>query len=813
MESPAVTPTLSDSAPPSIGIPTSHGVETGELFTHSSAHKISKSSLPKQWISAPLRTGGSQSSHFSPSPLFNYDDDQDNEEGGTLLKERSSSPSISLLDRIATRETKSDGNISLPAVSWTQNNSRPQIALGLLNMEYISDWILGRQLAVRTPPVAEKAKASRWDCDVSEDEEDKFDIGNVQDTCPACLTPYEGAIDSMPFESILKLSYNDFSRQEWLIGKKYVLHETNDDFPEEGEVPLVEAMKFLNTVTDPPLPVPRVVAGWKENGKAITISEYVPDQSLYEIWWDLSNDSREDIARQVAGYVERWRGIELQWISSLTHGPVYHHENLFGFSSRGLGPFRSNDDFWEAIKHRLNRKQVDAAIIQVLQDHMPKSTPHVFTHGDLSCMNIKIRNGRVSLITGFERAAILPAWAENVAMHFCYCKEDEEWKGLLKRHMHIQYQAALDWWSLWTAVEDTPNTDTANMELLIDRCQRWEPRDMLQRSREQVAPNDEDGESQAYIREIHGHDDVRESIPGLKEQRPRWLLLNLSSRNAVESQAKEGQEEDGEKDKANEKEPKIDLRREGPRSRKPSLRPSALATDKDSESVVEHSQHELNAQAFRPQPLGPLSYPQSGTEDPMGKSIDEEKPDNNSSRLVKGLRPLSLGLYSRSADGDMRRKLRQETDENQEEEDEDAPRMRDENITKTLRSLSSIEEASPDEAAKDFRGRITPSQPIPSNRVVSKRSSLFGKRAPPGGALAAIVRGRSAENRARQHRRSRSEEQNTDANNVGNAQADASQGRRARPQSMWQPSVTPLSQSVSKLEETKLNETQGVEQE
>ncbi|KAK5630049.1 hypothetical protein RRF57_005764 [Xylaria bambusicola] len=327
-----------------------------------------------------------------------------------------------------------------------------------LNVTGILSWFLGRHLQLTDDNLTYRSR-SRGRAQERNVEDDYFDIGDVKDICPACTTSYCQAVDSIPFKSSLRLIYNDLISQKWLVGNKYVLHEEVDDHPEDEYVPLVKASRALKTLASN-VPVPKVRASWKENGKVITICDAVPGERLYDIWWDLSPEERESIAKQVAGYIEDWRDTDLGRISSPTGGPVYHQDSLFGVTNDGFGPFGCDSELWEVIRGRLKKQGVSEGMIQLLEDHMPSSSPCVFTHGDLSSTKIFVHNGSVSAITGFENAASLPVWAENVAMHFRSCPEDEH------------FRAALDWWSLWTAVEDA-DTDSARLKTLQTRCERW----------------------------------------------------------------------------------------------------------------------------------------------------------------------------------------------------------------------------------------------------------------------------------------------------------------------------------------------------
>ncbi|KAI1761898.1 hypothetical protein GGR53DRAFT_503716 [Hypoxylon sp. FL1150] len=367
-------------------------------------------------------------------------------------------------------------DVTAPGRGWPANLGQWRLRKSLSEIRRIVDWIMGRDLVVedRQVPVHTTSKSvleEKEDLYGQHDSSDDFiDIGDVQDTCPACTTPYCQAVDSLPFKSSLKLNYNDPEMHSWFIGDKYIMTEAVDTEPsEETDVTLALAAELLRKSTR--VPIPNVVAGWKENGKAITIVEQVPGERLYDIWWNLSKDERERIAVEVAHHVDQWRRLKADRISSLSGGGAYH-EYLFGRTGQRFGPFRSDEQMWESIQHRLEQKNVDGDVIQILKDYMPESAPCCFTHGDLSCANILIHNGKVSAILGFDNAACLPAWAETIAVHFCSCKEDEQWKALLSKRMK-SYTRAKDWWLLWMAAEENPK-NKKHISTLVARCRRWQ---------------------------------------------------------------------------------------------------------------------------------------------------------------------------------------------------------------------------------------------------------------------------------------------------------------------------------------------------
>ncbi|RYC58049.1 hypothetical protein CHU98_g8158 [Xylaria longipes] len=426
-------------------------------------------------IRAEAPASSSRRRPLSVDVLLGHGMDSDDEEGGTPL-----TPFVAATQPLGDTNTTvpgrndSETNESDKNIQGTPNNPQ-SIPKTRPNKNRILDWFLGRHAHSTSEDLTSDPGPQGRD-HIHGTVDDFLDIGDVREICPACTTSYRQALGSIPFRSSLKLIYNDAISHKWLIGNKYVLHEALDDHPEDEYVPLVEASRALRTLA-PIIPIPKVRAGWKENGKVITITDTIPGERLYDIWWGLSDAERENIAKQVATHIESWRESDLGRVSSLIGGPVYYHDSLFGTTGEGFGPFGSDLELWQAIEQHLKKKGIDGDMIQLLKEYMPASSPCLFTHGDLSSTNIIVHEGEVVAMTGFENAASLPAWAENVAMHFCYCTEDEQWKALLSKYTR-SYPAAQDWWSLWTAVEDG-SADHAQLENLRDRCRRWKKTEIL----------------------------------------------------------------------------------------------------------------------------------------------------------------------------------------------------------------------------------------------------------------------------------------------------------------------------------------------
>ncbi|KAI0850412.1 hypothetical protein F5Y00DRAFT_37698 [Daldinia vernicosa] len=611
-------------------------------------------------------------------------------------------------------------------------------------------------------------------------EDDFFDIGDVKDICPACTTPYCQALDSLPFKSSLKLGYNDPETHTWLIGDKYVMtEEIDDEWSEEADVTLTLATELIRKATR--VPVPNIIAGWKENQKVITITERVPGQRLYDIWWDLRDDQREKIAKEVGRHIDQWRRMTSDRISTLGGGPVRRHGHLFGSSQEGFGPFRSDKEVWSAIHRRLKKKKVGEDLIQILKDYMPESAPCVFTHGDLSTANILIHNGRVSAILGLDNAACLPVWAEYVAVHFCYCKEDEQWKAMLSKHMK-SYARAKDWWALWTAVEK--NASKKHIAALVVRCQRWQRPPQNKRTFDPELPSEKKQQDvsdlnlmpeshlrpPAQNRHHKTYSPYRAALSRklLKGRHFSELLNDVNWESAVHGGSEEGDMVGG--SKANSSavtEPQTqatvgvekDLGRFIRETRDEAYEAKRVGIERwlsESERGREYFprplviQRTTNDKEDVPPQMSPVKDPPWRERDRRDRLRSFERRDNDS----KGLRPFSLALSLLS---DNAKEALREVDKKGEDGNES--HTREQFIEETLRSL----ESSPvDPIVDDITVAPIPQQGKEevedSVDTEKKRSSIFTRKTSPG-LLYLTLANAAAEGKSKRYRRSFSEEE------------------------------------------------------
>ncbi|KAK8088555.1 hypothetical protein PG997_003516 [Apiospora hydei] len=224
-------------------------------------------------------------------------------------------------------------------------------------------------------------------------------------------------VPGIGFSRSLTLQYNDLENYAWALGRRYVVRERLDwDLHPERLPAEVEAAYLLQCWPETAagrVPVPEVVAAWKEGHVAITIMERARGRTLAEVWHTLGQAERERYARQWA------------------HVP--------GGGDVGKSPMRFDTvaEYKKMLKEELMvlGKNLKEEVREALE-HMADPGPFTLTHGYLDLDHIFVDDRNVTAIVGWSRAAYLPVWAEHLGLCIGYdSPPHREWKELLLRNM------------------------------------------------------------------------------------------------------------------------------------------------------------------------------------------------------------------------------------------------------------------------------------------------------------------------------------------------------------------------------------------
>jgi len=168
------------------------------------------------------------------------------------------------------------------------------------------------------------------------------------------------------------------------------------------------------------LPVPRVYCAFVSHGRAYIVMQRIQGEYVGDGWRKRSEESKARLLHQLGTMVQEMRRIpcpEGTGVARVDGGPVYD-PRMPGAVTR-VGPFRTIQAF-----HSYLRRGVDAhpnhiaEIGRLIAQHDTLQTALVFTHGDLSSLNILASGDDIVGIVDWETAGWYPAyWEYTTAWH------------------------------------------------------------------------------------------------------------------------------------------------------------------------------------------------------------------------------------------------------------------------------------------------------------------------------------------------------------------------------------------------------------
>lgn len=196
---------------------------------------------------------------------------------------------------------------------------------------------------------------------------------------------------------------------------------------------LAEAHTLQFIAKNTSIPVPAVYHTFTHCGRSYILMERIQGKSIANSWRLLSDSSKASIFSQLKPMIEELRAIPSQsmGVCNLDGGPIYDcrlpNTSLWG-------PFDTLHDFHLALRNGFTSEVLDKSLqvrtetslsldeiseMQKLVAFHESVTPTlVFTHGDLSSLNILIRDDKVVAIIDWETAGWLPYyWEYSTAWH------------------------------------------------------------------------------------------------------------------------------------------------------------------------------------------------------------------------------------------------------------------------------------------------------------------------------------------------------------------------------------------------------------
>ena len=181
------------------------------------------------------------------------------------------------------------------------------------------------------------------------------------------------------------------------------------------EVPEVEAMAFVATNTT--IPIPKVYRIHDYFGKPAIEMQFVQGMNLATEWKELSDEEKRNIVQELGGYIKQLRALEPpkgDMVASVSGGPC--REVRVG--NPLFGPFEDVDGFHECLRGGLPLETAHDTLGEAVAKCHNRQYATRFTHGDLSMLNILVRDGRIAAILDWECTGWYPEYWEYTRAHY-----------------------------------------------------------------------------------------------------------------------------------------------------------------------------------------------------------------------------------------------------------------------------------------------------------------------------------------------------------------------------------------------------------
>jgi aminoglycoside phosphotransferase len=160
--------------------------------------------------------------------------------------------------------------------------------------------------------------------------------------------------------------------------------------------------------------VPRVYCAFASQNRTYIVMERIHGEPVGAGWFKRSEESRAKILNQLKNMVEEMRRItppEGIGVAHVDGGPLYD-PRLPGTSNR-FGPFRTIQDFHRHLRQGLEaHPEHESEISKLISQQDELRSPLVFTHGDLSSLNVLASGDKIVGIVDWETAGWYPSYWE-----------------------------------------------------------------------------------------------------------------------------------------------------------------------------------------------------------------------------------------------------------------------------------------------------------------------------------------------------------------------------------------------------------------
>lgn len=170
-------------------------------------------------------------------------------------------------------------------------------------------------------------------------------------------------------------------------------------------------MRFISQNTS--IPVPNVLCAFTHYGSTYIVMERIQGDIIGAGWVKRSEGSKAQLLSQLKEMIQEMRELQPRkgmGIASVDGGSLFDCR-LPGPSLR-FGPFYSIRDFHRHLRSGMELDNDLDAEIQNLIKQQNRDWPLMFTHGDLSSLNILVREDKIVGIIDWETAGWYPSYWE-----------------------------------------------------------------------------------------------------------------------------------------------------------------------------------------------------------------------------------------------------------------------------------------------------------------------------------------------------------------------------------------------------------------
>ena len=175
-------------------------------------------------------------------------------------------------------------------------------------------------------------------------------------------------------------------------------------------------MRFISQNTS--IPVPRVLCAFTHEGRTYIVMERIKGDILGSGWVHRSEESKTKLLAQLENMIREMRALKPQknmGVASVDGGSLF--DCRIPSPSLRFGPFDTIQDFHRHLRMGMEfDSQLDPEIQDLIKQH-GQTWPLVFSHGDLSSLNILSRGDEIVGIVDWETAGWYPSYWEYTSAH------------------------------------------------------------------------------------------------------------------------------------------------------------------------------------------------------------------------------------------------------------------------------------------------------------------------------------------------------------------------------------------------------------